>query len=77
MIAKLKAWLTNHTGFIKMSGFLILALVFRIFAPSFLTLDSIGSILVVVFKLGLIAIGIILLMISGEIDLSVDSVMCV
>jgi len=60
-----------------MVGCVTLFLLFSITAPTFLTLDSIGNILTVASELGLLAIGMTMIIISGEIDLSVSSVLAV
>jgi simple sugar transport system permease protein len=72
---ELREWFTKHSEFAAMAGCLILFLVFSITAPTFLTLDSIGNILTVASELGLMAIGMTILIISGEIDLSVSAVL--
>lgn len=54
-------------------SFLLLFLFFSIFAPHFLTALSIGNILTFGSITGIIVIGVGLLMVSGEFDLSVGS----
>jgi simple sugar transport system permease protein len=56
-------------------GFLVVFLGFALSAEYFLTLESLAGILTVVAELGIVAVGITLLMISGEFDLSVGSVL--
>jgi len=48
---------------------------FSIWAENFLTLDSIASILTIAAELAIVAMGVTLLMIAGEFDLSVGSVL--
>jgi len=55
-------------------AFLILFAVFSIFSAQFLTLRNLTGILTIVSELGIMAIGVAFLMISGEFDLSVSSV---
>ena len=54
--------------------YVIIFTIFSIFATNFLTLENFGNITNIVAEIGIIGIGITLLMISGEIDLSVGSV---
>lgn len=75
--SKFKVWFTKHTEFAAMAGCVLLFLLFSITAPTFLTLDSIGNILTVSSELGLMAIGMTMIIICGEIDLSVSSVLAV
>ncbi len=58
-----------------LAGFLAVFLAFSIVAPYFLTLDSLAGIMTIAAELGLVAIGVTLLMIAGEFDLSVGSVL--
>ena len=58
-----------------LAGFLAVFLGFAIAAPYFLTLDSLAGIMTIAAELGLVAIGVTLLMIAGEFDLSVGSVL--
>ncbi|WP_376791638.1 ABC transporter permease [Thermoflexus sp.] len=58
-----------------LAGFLAVFLAFAIVAPYFLTLDSLAGIMTIAAELGLVAIGVTLLMIAGEFDLSVGSVL--
>lgn len=55
-------------------AFLVLLTIFSIFSSNFLTLRNITGILTIVSELGIVAIGVAFLMISGEFDLSVSSV---
>ncbi len=58
-----------------LAGFLAVFLGFTIVAPYFLTLDSLAGIMTIAAELGLVAVGVTLLMIAGEFDLSVGSVL--
>lgn len=58
-----------------LAGFLAVFLGFSAVAPHFLTLDSLAGIMTIAAELGLVAIGVTLLMIAGEFDLSVGSVL--
>ncbi len=58
-----------------LAGFLAVFLSFSIVAPYFLTLDSLAGIMTIAAELGLVAVGVTLLMIAGEFDLSVGSVL--
>ncbi|MCP4379857.1 MAG: ABC transporter permease [Hyphomicrobiales bacterium] len=53
---------------------IIIAAVFSYFSPHFLTAASAGSILASAVQFGIVGLGITILMISGEFDLSVASV---
>jgi simple sugar transport system permease protein len=54
---------------------IIVAVVFSVWTPYFLTLESITSILVVTSEMAILAMPVTLLMIAGEFDLSVGSVL--
>jgi simple sugar transport system permease protein len=56
-------------------GTVVLFVVFSVWAPNFLSLPSIASILTIAAELGVVAMGVTLLMIGGEFDLSVGSVL--
>ena len=56
--------------------FLIFGCVFSFSSDNFLTLDSITSMFTVAAEVGIIAVGVSILMISGEFDISVGSIMC-
>lgn len=58
-------------------GFIAVIVFFTFFAPGFLTGDSIASILTTQAVSGIVAVGVAFLMISGEFDLSVGSVLAV
>lgn len=55
-------------------GFLVVFIGFAIFASKFLTLKNWASVMSVAAELGILSVGVTLLMISGEFDLSVGSV---
>ncbi len=58
---------------VALSSFLVVFLFFTIFAPNFLSPNSLANILTFGSNLGIIVIGVAVLMISGEFDLSVGS----
>ena len=58
---------------VALTSFLLLFLFFSIAAPNFLTALSIGNILTFGSITGIVTIGVGLLMVSGEFDLSVGS----
>ena len=61
----------------ELSGLIMLGVVVLIFtalSPAFLSLENLQVILEILPELGILAIGVTLLMISGEFDLSVGSV---
>ena len=49
------------------------ALVFSLLQPAFLTPQTAGDVLTVAAEIGVVAVGVTLLMIAGEFDLSVGS----
>jgi simple sugar transport system permease protein len=53
----------------------ILFVVFTIWAPNFLSLQSMASIMTIAAELAVVAMGVTLLMVAGEFDLSVGSVL--
>lgn len=57
-----------------LAGFLVVFIGFAIFAERFVTPDNLAGILAVAAQLGIVAVGATFLMISGEFDLSVGSV---
>lgn len=57
------------------AALLVFAAVFALFAPGFATLESFTAILTVAAELGIVAVGVSFLMISGEFDISVGSVL--
>ena len=64
----------------ELGALLVLAafvLVFSVASPRFATLSSITSILTIAAEVGIVAIGVSMLMIAGEFDISVGSVMAV
>jgi len=68
-------WLRQHPEFGAFAGTIIVFIGFSFTATRFLTADSIASILTVAAELGIVSAGITFLMISGEFDLSVGSVL--
>jgi len=68
-------WLRRHPEFGAFVGLLIVFAGFSLTATRFLTRDSLASILTVAAELGIVSAGITFLMISGEFDLSVGSVL--
>lgn len=67
--------LAEHPAFGALISALLVFAVFSLWAPYFLTLESVTSILIVAAELGIVAMGVTLLMIAGEFDLSVGSVL--
>lgn len=68
-------WLRQHPEFGAFAGTVVVFIGFSLTATRFLTADSLASILTVAAELGLVSAGITFLMISGEFDLSVGSVL--
>ena len=63
----------------EMSSFIMVIVVILIFfslSPLFLSRENIGVILEIVPELGIVALGVTMLLITGEIDLSMGSVFC-
>jgi len=58
-----------------LAGFLAVFIGFSIFAEHFLTIECLSGVLTIAAELGIVAIGVTFLMISGEFDLSVGSVL--
>lgn len=58
-------------------AFLVVFIGFSLTAERFLTMESFAGMLAVIAELGIVTVGISLLMISGEFDLSVGSVLAV
>jgi len=58
-------------------GLIILMIVFSFLSKEFLSLATVGAVLTVTAELGVIAVGIAFLIISGEFDLSVGSIFAV
>lgn len=69
------AWLRRHPEFGAIAGTVVVFVGFSFTATRFLTADSLASILTVAAELGIVSAGITFLMISGEFDLSVGSVL--
>lgn len=65
----------RHPEIGALAGFLAVFLGFALTAEHFLTSESFAGILAVVAELGIVAMGITILMISGEFDLSVGSIL--
>ena len=68
-------YLRQHPEFGAFVGTLIVFIGFSFTATRFLTADSLASILTVAAELGIVSAGITFLMIAGEFDLSVGSVL--
>ncbi|MEM2890650.1 MAG: ABC transporter permease [Candidatus Hadarchaeum sp.] len=68
-------WLRYHPEFGAIVGTVVVFIGFSLTATRFLTADSLASILTVVAELGIVSAGITFLMICGEFDLSVGSVL--
>lgn len=66
--------LFKRTEFGVVVGLILVWGIFYILSPKFLWLSNIGSILTQASEMGIIAVGMAFLLISGEIDLSVGSV---
>jgi len=54
----------------------VIILVFFIISPLFLSKQNIGLILEIIPELGIVALGVTMLLVTGEIDLSLGSVFC-
>ena len=67
--------LARRSEFGALVSAIIVFVTFSIWAELWLTPESIGSILVVATELGIVAVAVTLLMVSGEFDLSVGSVL--
>jgi ribose/xylose/arabinose/galactoside ABC-type transport system permease subunit len=72
-IAVLRHRLSYFPEAVAFSSLLFLAIFFSISAPNFLTAPSIGNILTFGAITGIVTIGIAMLMVAGEFDLSVGS----
>ncbi|NLJ39889.1 MAG: ABC transporter permease [Candidatus Atribacteria bacterium] len=55
---------------------IVVILIFFTLAPLFLSRENIGVILEIVPELGIVALGVTMLLVTGEIDLSMGSVFC-
>lgn len=75
LLYRFAGWLRQHPEFGAFAGTIIVFIGFSFTATRFLTADSIASILTVAAELGIVSAGITFLMISGEFDLSVGSVL--
>jgi len=60
-----------------LSGLIIIMIIFTILSNKFFTWDNLVGVFTITSELGIIAIGVALLMISGEFDLSVGSVFAI
>ncbi|MBW2059900.1 MAG: ABC transporter permease, partial [Deltaproteobacteria bacterium] len=67
----------QYTEFGAIIGFVVVFLVFSLISRQFLTARTFAAILTVTAELGILTVGIAFLMISGEFDLSVGSVLAV
>lgn len=67
--------LARRPDFGALISAVLVFVVFSLWSPYFLTLESMTSILLVAAELGIVAMGVTLLMIAGEFDLSVGSVL--
>jgi len=74
---KVKARLSNYSELVVSISFVSLFLVFAFTADNFLSLLSITNILTIASIRGIFVIGVAMLMISGEFDLSVGSTLAV
>jgi simple sugar transport system permease protein len=67
--------LVERSAFGAAMAGLVTFVAFVIIAPNFLSANSVTSILAIAAELGIVAVGVTLLMIGGEFDLSVGSVL--
>lgn len=74
---KVKAQLANYSEVVVLISFILLFLIFAFTADNFLSLLSITNILTIASIKGIFVIGVAMLMISGEFDLSVGSTLAV
>ena len=74
---KIKARLANYSEVVVLISFITLFFVFVFTADNFLTLLSITNILTIASIKGIFVLGVAMLMISGEFDLSVGSTLAV
>lgn len=68
-------WLRRHPEFGALAGTVLVFVGFSFTATRFLSWDSLAGILTVAAELGIVAAGVTFLMIAGEFDLSVGSVL--
>ena len=68
-------WVQRYPELGVSAALLFFAVIFASFTPGFASLESITAILTVAAELGIIAVGVTFLMISGEFDISVGSVL--
>ena len=76
-IARLRNRLSNYPDVVALISFLLVFLFFAIKAENFLSLVSLTNILSIASIKGIFVIGVAILMISGEFDLSVGSTLAV
>ncbi|HVN53693.1 MAG TPA: ABC transporter permease [Anaerolineaceae bacterium] len=74
---KTRRLVSGSTLFGPLAVFIIVFILLSLFVPKFLTMRSVTGIINAISLTGTIAIGVALLMIAGEFDLSVGSVMAV
>ncbi len=74
---KARARLANYSEVVVLISFVLLFLIFTLTADNFLSLLSITNILTIASIKGIFVIGVAMLMISGEFDLSVGSTLAV
>ena len=75
VLARLSGFLINRPEGGAYVATLIVFVVFVFWAENFLSVVSVSSMLILVAELGIVALGVTLLMIGGEFDLSVGSVL--
>ena len=74
---KARARLANYSEVVVLISFVLLFIVFALTADNFLSLLSLTNILTIASIKGIFVIGVAMLMISGEFDLSVGSTLAV
>ncbi len=74
-IRRLMGFFTGRPETGALAATLFVFAVFSVWSPYFLTLQSVAATLVLAAELGIVAMGVTLLMIAGEFDLSVGSVL--
>jgi simple sugar transport system permease protein len=72
-LTRFRARLARSSELVTLVSFLILFIFFAIQAPNFLTAAAISNVLTFASILGIMVVGVALLMIAGEFDLSVGS----
>ncbi len=76
-LSKVRARLSGYSEVVVLISFISLFLVFAFTTPNFLSLLSITNILTIASIKGIFVLGVAMLMISGEFDLSVGSTLAV